>query len=105
MPKRVCLNGRPGSTRIDELPQLVNVIMGHMSLIGPRPERPFFVEQLSAAIPYYKDRHHVRPGLTGWAQINYPYGASIAETRQKLAYDFYYLKNQSILLDIYIMIS
>jgi lipopolysaccharide/colanic/teichoic acid biosynthesis glycosyltransferase len=76
-----------------------------MSLIGPRPERPFFVEQLSREIPYYAERHVVRPGLTGWAQINYPYGASIHDARRKLEYDFYYLKNQSILLDLYIMIS
>jgi sugar transferase (PEP-CTERM system associated) len=93
------------STRIDELPQLVNVILGHMSLIGPRPERPYFVEQLCREIPYYADRHFIRPGLTGWAQINYPYGASSADARRKLEYDFYYLKNQSILLDLYIMIS
>ena len=93
------------STRIDELPQLVNIILGHMSLIGPRPERPFFVEQLSREIPYYAERHAVRPGLTGWAQINYPYGASIYDARRKLEYDFYYLKNQSILLDLYIMTS
>jgi sugar transferase (PEP-CTERM system associated) len=93
------------STRIDEFPQLVNVILGHMSLIGPRPERPFFVEQLCREIPYYAERHVVRPGLTGWAQINYPYGASIYDARRKLEYDFYYLKNQSILLDLYIMIS
>lgn len=93
------------STRIDELPQLVNVILGHMSLIGPRPERPFFVEQLRREIPYYAERHVVRPGLTGWAQINYPYGASTDDARRKLEYDFYYLKNQSVLLDLYIMIS
>jgi sugar transferase (PEP-CTERM system associated) len=93
------------STRIDELPQLVNVILGHMSLIGPRPERPFFVEQLGKEIPYYNDRHFARPGLTGWAQINYPYGASTADARRKLEYDLYYLKNQSILLDLYIMVS
>jgi sugar transferase (PEP-CTERM system associated) len=93
------------SMRIDELPQLVNVILGHMSLIGPRPERPYFVEQLRQEIPYYAERHVTRPGLTGWAQINYPYGASTYDARRKLEYDFYYLKNQSILLDLYIMIS
>jgi sugar transferase (PEP-CTERM system associated) len=93
------------SVRIDELPQLVNVILGNMSLIGPRPERPYFVEQLRQEIPYYAERHIVRPGLTGWAQINYPYGASTYDARRKLEYDFYYLKNQSILLDLYIMIS
>ncbi|HEX5231386.1 MAG TPA: TIGR03013 family XrtA/PEP-CTERM system glycosyltransferase [Bradyrhizobium sp.] len=93
------------STRIDELPQLLTVIRGDMSLIGPRPERPFFVDQLDKAIPHYNDRHYVRPGLTGWAQINYPYGASIADARRKLAYDLYYVKNQSTLLDLYIMIA
>jgi sugar transferase (PEP-CTERM system associated) len=92
-------------TRIDELPQLLTVIRGDMSLIGPRPERPFFVDQLSREIPHYGDRHYIRPGLTGWAQINYPYGASIEDARQKLAYDLFYLKNQSTLLDLYIMIA
>ncbi|MFZ2006003.1 MAG: exopolysaccharide biosynthesis polyprenyl glycosylphosphotransferase [Stellaceae bacterium] len=93
------------STRIDELPQLLTVIRGDMSLIGPRPERPFFVDQLTRAIPHYSDRHYVRPGLTGWAQINYPYGASIEDAREKLAYDLFYLKNQSTILDLYIMIA
>jgi lipopolysaccharide/colanic/teichoic acid biosynthesis glycosyltransferase len=76
-----------------------------MSLVGPRPERPFFVDQLSQNIPHYADRHYVRPGLTGWAQINYPYGATVEDARQKLAYDFYYIKNQSILLDLFILLS
>jgi len=93
------------STRIDELPQLINVIRGDMSLVGPRPERPFFVDQLSQNISHYADRHYVRPGLTGWAQINYPYGATVEDARQKLSYDFYYIKNQSILLDLFILLS
>jgi sugar transferase (PEP-CTERM system associated) len=91
--------------RIDELPQLINIIRADMSLIGPRPERPYFVEQLSKDIPFYRERHCVRPGLTGWAQVNYPYGASIEDAERKLAYDLYYVKNQSFLLDLYIMIS
>ncbi len=93
------------STRIDELPQLLTVIRGDMSLIGPRPERPFFVDQLNREIPHYGNRHYLRPGLTGWAQINYPYGASIEDARGKLAYDLFYLKNQSTILDLYIMIA
>jgi len=89
-------------TRIDELPQFWNVLKGEMSLIGPRPERPEFVEELSRAIPGYAQRHWVKPGITGWAQINYPYGASVADSREKLCYDLYYLKNASILLDMHI---
>ncbi len=91
--------------RIDELPQLFNVLRGEMSFIGPRPERPFFVEQLSASIPFYKERHAVRPGISGWAQINYPYGASIEDARQKLSYDLYYVKNRSIFLDLLILVQ
>lgn len=90
-------------TRIDELPQLFNILRGEMSLVGPRPERPVFVEQLSEKIPYYRDRHRVKPGLTGWAQVNYPYGASEDDARMKLAYDLYYMKNFSIALDILTM--
>jgi sugar transferase (PEP-CTERM system associated) len=91
--------------RIDELPQLFNVLRGEMSFIGPRPERPFFVEQLSAAIPFYSERHAVRPGISGWAQINYPYGASLEDARQKLSYDLYYVKNRSVFLDLLILIQ
>jgi lipopolysaccharide/colanic/teichoic acid biosynthesis glycosyltransferase len=90
-------------TRIDELPQLVNVLRGDMSLVGPRPERPEFVEQLDEKIPYYKIRQDIRPGITGWAQINYPYGASEEDALRKLEYDLYYMKNISILLDIFII--
>ena len=91
--------------RIDELPQLFNVLRGEMSFIGPRPERPFFVEQLSTAIPFYKERHAVKPGISGWAQINYPYGASLEDARQKLSYDLYYVKNRTIFLDLLILVQ
>lgn len=90
-------------TRIDEIPQFWNIMKGEMSFIGPRPERPFFVAGLSEAIPFYDYRHLVAPGLTGWAQINYPYGASTEDARQKLQYDLFYIKNQNLLLDIFIM--
>jgi len=92
-------------TRIDELPQLLNVLKGDMSFVGPRPERPQFVAELSKAIPYYDLRHYVKPGITGWAQILYPYGASINDAREKLQYDLYYLKNYSIFLDINIVLQ
>ncbi len=85
--------------RIDELPQIYNVFLGDMSLIGPRPERPEFVEQLEAEIPYYGIRHAVSPGITGWAQVNYPYGASVEDALKKLEYDIYYIKNMSLILD------
>jgi exopolysaccharide biosynthesis polyprenyl glycosylphosphotransferase len=93
------------AARIDELPQLVNVIRGEMSLVGPRPERPHFVEQLAGAIPFYRQRAYVKPGLTGWAQVNFPYGASVEDAREKLAYDLYYVKNRTIMLDVFILIS
>jgi exopolysaccharide biosynthesis polyprenyl glycosylphosphotransferase len=93
------------ATRIDELPQLANVIRGEMSLVGPRPERPHFVEQLTRVIPFYRQRTYVKPGLTGWAQVNFPYGASVEDAREKLAYDLYYVKNRSIMLDLIILIS
>jgi sugar transferase (PEP-CTERM system associated) len=91
--------------RIDEIPQIINVLSGDMSFIGPRPERPFFVEQLSKAIPYYDLRHRVKPGITGWAQINYPYGASIEDAKRKLAYDLYYVKKNDVFLDFTILIQ
>ncbi|MFC1750641.1 TIGR03013 family XrtA/PEP-CTERM system glycosyltransferase [Pseudomonadota bacterium] len=90
-------------TRIDELPQLFNVLRGDMSFIGPRPERPEFVEQLAEKIPYYAERHRVKPGITGWAQIRYPYGASEQDSIEKLQYDLYYVKNYSIFLDCLIL--
>ena len=91
--------------RIDELPQLINVLLGEMSMIGPRPERPHFVEQLSRVIPLYRQRAYVKPGITGWAQVNYPYGASVEDAREKLAYDLYYVKNRSLLLDVLILFA
>lgn len=90
-------------TRIDELPQLWNVIKGEMSFIGPRPERMVFIKELEKVIPYYNLRHLVKPGLTGWAQVMYPYGASIEDARHKLEYDLYYVKNQNLHLDMVIM--
>jgi len=90
--------------RIDELPQLFNVLKGEMGFVGPRPERPEFVAQLSTAIPFYNERHHVRPGLTGWAQIRYPYGASQKDAFEKLKFDFYYIKNRSYLFDLFILL-
>ena len=93
------------STRIDELPQLLNVLRGEMSFVGPRPERPHFVEQLAEVIPFYHERSYVKPGITGWAQVNFPYGASVEDARQKLSYDLYYVKNRSVFLDIVILFS
>lgn len=92
-------------TRIDEIPQVFNVLLGDMSFIGPRPERPFFVQELGTKIPYYAERHRVKPGITGWAQINFPYGASVEDAKQKLEYDLYYIKNHSIFLDCIILLQ
>jgi exopolysaccharide biosynthesis polyprenyl glycosylphosphotransferase len=91
-------------SRIDELPQLANILLGHMSFVGPRPERPEFAARLEEAIPFYAWRHMVRPGLTGWAQINYPYGASIEDTRRKLEFDLYYIRHFSLLTDAVIVL-
>jgi sugar transferase (PEP-CTERM system associated) len=91
--------------RMDEIPQLWNVVRNDMSLIGPRPERAFFVEQLAKEIPFYRDRHWVKPGITGWAQINFPYGASFDDARQKLSYDLYYVKNSGFFLDVFIAVA
>jgi sugar transferase (PEP-CTERM system associated) len=91
--------------RIDELPQILNVLGGHMSFVGPRPERPQFVDELSAKIPYYAQRHTVKPGITGWAQICYPYGSSENDALQKLQYDLYYIKHSSILFNIAILLQ
>ena len=90
-------------TRIGELPQLVNVLKGQMSFIGPRPERMVFIKELEKEIPYYNLRHMVKPGLTGWAQVMYPYGASVEDARRKLEYDLYYIKHHSLYLDMMIM--
>ena len=92
-------------TRIDELPQLLCVLRGEMGFVGPRPERPHFVDQLAATIPFYRDRSSVKPGLTGWAQVNFPYGASIEDARQKLSYDLYYVKHRSLFLDMLILFA
>ena len=91
--------------RLDELPQLYNILRGDMSFVGPRPERPEFVHRLAEKIPYYNERHRVKPGLTGWAQIRYQYGASEEDGYEKLQYDLYYVKNASILLDVLIMLQ
>ena len=88
---------------LDEIPQLWNVIKGDMSLVGPRPERPYFVERLTQDIPYYALRHGVKPGLTGWAQVRYHYGASVKDAEQKLQYDLYYVKNHSWFLDLIVL--
>jgi len=89
--------------RIDELPQIINVLKGDMSFVGPRPERPFFVKQLASQIPFFLNRHTVKPGITGWAQIRYPYGSSVEDSVQKLQYDLYYAKNHSLFLDLIIL--
>jgi sugar transferase (PEP-CTERM system associated) len=91
--------------RIDELPQAWSVLKGEMSFVGPRPERPQFVADLEARLPYYSERHVVKPGITGWAQINYPYGASVEDAREKLEYDLYYAKNYSPFLDLLILLQ
>ena len=93
------------NTRLDELPQLYNVLSGSMSFVGPRPERPEFVKDLSLQIPFYDTRHKVKPGLMGWAQLKYPYGASVEDAKNKLQYDLYYTKNHSFLMDMLIMIQ
>jgi len=91
--------------RVDELPQLWTVLTGDMSFVGPRPERPEFVAELERQIPFYAERHMVKPGITGWAQINYPYGASLEDARHKLEYDLYYSKNSSPFLDVLIILQ
>ena len=91
--------------RLDELPQLWNVLKGDMSFVGPRPERPFFVEQLAAAIPFYMERHAVKPGVTGWAQVKYRYGSSIEDAMEKFRYDLYYIKHLSIVFDLTIVVD
>ncbi len=93
------------ATRIDELPQLWNVLRGEMSFVGPRPEREFFIQQLEKEIPYYNLRHTVKPGLTGWAQVMYPYGASVEDAYRKLQYDLYYIKHHDILFDMKVLLK
>jgi sugar transferase (PEP-CTERM system associated) len=92
-------------TRIDELPQILNVLKGEMAFVGPRPERPEFVQVLDAEIPFYSQRHLVKPGLTGWAQVCYPYGASVEDAREKLRYDLYYIKHMSLFFDLMIVLA
>jgi len=92
-------------SRIDEIPQVLNIFKGEMSLIGPRPERPFFVDRLRQVIPYYFERHRVKPGISGWAQLNYPYGASDEDALQKFQFDLYYVKNYSLFLDLLVLIQ
>jgi sugar transferase (PEP-CTERM system associated) len=91
--------------RVDELPQVINVLRGHMSFVGPRPERPEFVAHLAEKIPYYVQRHCVKPGITGWAQLCYPYGSSEQDALEKLQYDLYYIKNNSLLFDLAILVQ
>lgn len=91
--------------RLDEIPQLFNVLNGDMSFVGPRPERPEFVEKLAKAVPYYEERHRVKPGLTGWAQVCYSYGDTVGDSIEKLQYDLYYVKNYSVLLDLLILLQ
>ena len=92
-------------SRIDEIPQVLNVFNGEMSLIGPRPERPFFVDKLREVIPHYAERHRVKPGISGWAQLNYPYGASDEDAVQKFQFDLYYVKNYSLFLDLLVLVQ
>jgi lipopolysaccharide/colanic/teichoic acid biosynthesis glycosyltransferase len=91
--------------RIDELPQMLNVFRGEMSFVGPRPERAYFVEQLGQDVPYYNVRHSIKPGITGLAQVRYQYGASVSDAVRKLQYDLYYVKNNSLFLDLLILID
>ena len=90
-------------THLDELPQVVNILRGDLSIVGPRPEQPHYVEELTEKIPFYNLRHLVRPGLTGWAQVKYRYGASHADALEKLQYEFYYLRHQGLALDLRII--
>ena len=90
---------------LDELPQVLNVLKGEMSFVGPRPERPEFVEELQRRIPYYSKRHTIKPGITGWAQLQYGYGASEEDAIEKLQYDLYYIKNQGLVLDLLIVLQ
>jgi exopolysaccharide biosynthesis polyprenyl glycosylphosphotransferase len=92
-------------TRLDELPQVFNVLKGEMSFVGPRPERPFFVEQLTEQIPFYGARHTVKPGITGWAQVRCSYGASVDDATRKLQFELYYVKNHTLLLDLVILVE
>ncbi|MEW6307070.1 MAG: exopolysaccharide biosynthesis polyprenyl glycosylphosphotransferase [Verrucomicrobiota bacterium] len=104
-PRATPVGGFLRKYRVDEIPQLINVLGGEMSLVGPRPERPEFVEELAAQVPFYKERLMIQPGITGWAQVNYPYGASVEDAGRKLEYDLYYMKHMSIFLDLFILLD
>jgi exopolysaccharide biosynthesis polyprenyl glycosylphosphotransferase len=104
-PRVTPIGGFLRRTRLDELPQLWNILKGDMSFVGPRPERPTFVEKLTKEIPYYGQRHVLRPGLTGWAQVKYTYGATVEDALMKLQYDLFYIKNVSLSLDLFILFS
>jgi lipopolysaccharide/colanic/teichoic acid biosynthesis glycosyltransferase len=90
---------------LDEIPQFINVLKGDMSIIGPRPERPYFVNELSRVIPFYETRHIIKPGLTGWAQVNYRYGSTVEDSLIKLQYDLFYIKHRSLFLDINVLVK
>lgn len=104
-PRVTRVGGLIRKLRIDELPQIINVLKGEMSFVGPRPERPYFVDLLTAQVPYYNMRHSIKPGITGWAQVRYSYGASVEDAIEKLQYDLYYVKNHSLFLDLIILID
>jgi lipopolysaccharide/colanic/teichoic acid biosynthesis glycosyltransferase len=104
-PRVTPIGGFLRRTRLDEMPQLWNVLNGDMSFVGPRPERPEFVRELTARIPFYGQRHVLKPGLTGWAQVRYTYAASVEDAIEKLQYDLYYIKNLSIALDVVIVLE
>ena len=104
-PRVTRIGGFIRKLRIDELPQILNVLKNEMSFVGPRPERPYFVDSLCAKVPYYNFRHTIKPGITGWAQVRYPYGSSVADAIEKLQYDLYYVKNHSLFLDVIILID
>jgi exopolysaccharide biosynthesis polyprenyl glycosylphosphotransferase len=104
-PRVTLFGGLMRKYRIDEIPQLWNVLKGEMSFVGPRPERPEIIESLAKQIPYYEERMMVQPGITGWTQVNYPYGASVMDARRKLEYDLYYLKHMSLFLDVFILLD
>lgn len=104
-PRATPVGGFIRKYRIDELPQLINILKGEMSFVGPRPERPVFVEELAEKVPYYQERLMVQPGLTGWAQVNYPYGSSVEDAKWKLEYDLYYMKHMSLFLDLFILLD
>jgi len=99
------LGGFLRKSRLDELPQIINMLKGEMSLVGPRPERPEFVQELEKMMPFYTTRHLIKPGLTGWAQISQGYAASLEENLKKLQYDLYYIKNRSLFLDLKIILK